>query len=125
MDARKWAAEPKEKQDEFWKYYEQGSRLQEKDAAMNDNQGIVLILDFDGFTLKHFASKDGSTLLVVVVGRLCRWAILKAILFDLLSSVAAIKFGLKLMPLLVRENGIVKYGFFINGNSGTAVLEIL
>ena len=58
LDGRKWAAETKEKQYEFWKYYEQGSRIQENDAAINNNQGIVLILDFDGYTLKHFASDE-------------------------------------------------------------------
>ena len=63
FDFRKWAAKPQEKQDEFWKAYEQRICFQEKDAALNNDQGIVYIVDFDGYNLAHYASEGGNLIL--------------------------------------------------------------
>ena len=59
---RRLATQPKEKVDELWKSWEQWTRVMEKDAALNNGQGIVLILDFDGFSLAHYASQEGNLL---------------------------------------------------------------
>ena len=60
FDLRKWASKPEGEQDEFWKAYEQFLRFQEKDASLNNGQGIVFIIDFDGFGLKNHASANGE-----------------------------------------------------------------
>lgn len=60
VNANKLGAMPKEKVEEFWKDYERWTRREEVDAALNNNQGIVLILDFDGFALKSYASSNGN-----------------------------------------------------------------
>ena len=60
LNVREWADKPKEKLDEFWKAYEWWSRRQEKDAAINNDQGIVIILDYDGYSLKKYASSHGN-----------------------------------------------------------------
>ena len=65
MEFGKWnyrdlAHKPPEFIDEFWKYYEQLARRQERDAAMNKDQGVVLILDWDGFSLTNYASQQGN-----------------------------------------------------------------
>ena len=49
-----------EKQEEFWKAYEQWTRFLEKDGAENKNRGIVYIVDFDEYSLAHYASKAGN-----------------------------------------------------------------
>lgn len=64
FDLRKWAAKPKDKIEEFWRAYEQWLRFQEKDASLNSNQGMVILMDFDGFTLAHFASQQGKNTLL-------------------------------------------------------------
>ena len=57
-DYRQWAEQTEEKVAEFWKYFEQFVRREEKDAAKYD--GMVEIVDFDGFTLSHHASPKGE-----------------------------------------------------------------
>lgn len=59
-DYREWAHKPDEKLEEFWKYFEQFIRRQEKDAAVNDGEGMVEIVDWDGFSLSHHASPKGD-----------------------------------------------------------------
>ena len=61
FDYRKWAEKPVEKQDEFWKAYEQWIRFMERDAALNGGQGTVFIADFEGHSLSSYASKSGNT----------------------------------------------------------------
>ena len=56
----KWAEQSAEKVEEFWIYHEQIVRRQEKDAALNGGQGIVQIIDWDGFSLSNHASKNGN-----------------------------------------------------------------
>ena len=51
---------PEEKSSEFWKMWEDWTRVMEKDAALNNRQGIVLIIDFDGFALAYYASPEGD-----------------------------------------------------------------
>lgn len=49
-----------EKEQEVLKYHEQHVRWAEKDSSLNNNQGIVLILDWDGFSLHHYSSVHGN-----------------------------------------------------------------
>ena len=56
---RELAEYSEEKKAEFWKGWEQWTRVMEKDAALNNGQGIVLIVDCDGFSLAHYASSEG------------------------------------------------------------------
>ena len=49
-----------EKVQEFWKYYEQFVRRVERDGALNNGAGAVLIADYDGFGLNHYASAPGN-----------------------------------------------------------------
>ena len=56
---RELAKLPQEKIAELWKAWEQWTRVMEKDAALNNGQGIVLIVDGDGFSLAHYASSEG------------------------------------------------------------------
>ena len=60
FDLRGLAASPREKIEEFWISYERWTRIQERDAALNNDQGFVLIVDFDGFSLGHYASSNGE-----------------------------------------------------------------
>ena len=46
--------------EEYWKSWEWWARAEEKDAALNNDQGIALILDFDGYRLKSMASPEGN-----------------------------------------------------------------
>ena len=46
----------KEKVQELLKFYEQFVRRGERDGSLNNNQGVVVIVDYDGFGLKHYAS---------------------------------------------------------------------
>ena len=48
---------PKGKQKEFWKYFAQLFLRAEEDAKMCNGRGDVFIEDFEGFSLKHYASK--------------------------------------------------------------------
>ena len=57
---REWAQKPKEKQDEFWKFFEQYVKRHERDAALNNEQGIVIIIDWEGFALGQYASNNGK-----------------------------------------------------------------
>ena len=57
---RKWASSPRQKQEEFWKSYDWWTRVEERDAALNNNQGVVFILDYAGYTLKSMASVEGN-----------------------------------------------------------------
>ena len=60
LDLRTWTSSSKEKADVFWKAYEWWTRVEEKDAELNNNQGIVFILDFKGYTLRSMASPEGN-----------------------------------------------------------------
>ena len=111
LDERKWATGSKEKQEEFWKAYEYWTRREEKDATFNNNQGIVLILDLDGFALKNSASPAGS-----LVERI------SFEIFNFVSSycnqchfVPALQADMKMFSMIFRQNNAVKYGFVING----------
>ena len=53
-------AKPQKIQDEFWDYYEQLIRFQEKDAKANGGKGNVVFYDFDGFNSKNLDSLEGS-----------------------------------------------------------------
>lgn len=68
-NARALGAQPKEKQDEFWKYFEKLVRMQEKDAKIPPGgagcrtepaEGIVVIYDFDGFRFNHNVTVEGN-----------------------------------------------------------------
>ena len=50
---REW---PAERIEEFWKYFDQMVRFHERDAKLSGGQGVVSIVDFDGFELNHHAS---------------------------------------------------------------------
>ena len=50
-----------EKRDEFWKYYEQFVRAAGKDAAMCNDRGMVFLTDWDGFSLKNYATTTGKS----------------------------------------------------------------
>ena len=58
---------PKKVQEEFWKYFEQAIRSQEKDAQASGGKGIVDIYDFDGFVFEHFGSVAGSPILTCLM----------------------------------------------------------
>ena len=60
VDLRKWTAGPKEKMEEFWKAWVWWARVEEKDAALNNDQGIAFILDFHGYSLQSMASPAGN-----------------------------------------------------------------
>lgn len=47
---------------EFWKYFEQLVRREEKDAMRSNGGGIVEIIDFDGFSLNKYASSKGESI---------------------------------------------------------------
>ena len=51
---------PAEKVEEFWMYYEQFARKAEKDSALHNDEGTVFIVDWDGFTLTHYATGPGK-----------------------------------------------------------------
>ena len=59
-DYREWAKKPDEKLAEFKKYFEQCMRREEKDAAVNNGQGMVHIIDWAEFSLSHNASPKGE-----------------------------------------------------------------
>ena len=61
-DYRQWARKPEEKLVEFWKFFEQFVRRQEKDAKANNGQGMVQLVDWDGFALSHHSSPHGENL---------------------------------------------------------------
>ena len=63
---RELAKKPKEKLDEFWKYFEQFLRREAKDAEVNNGEGMVLICDWEGFSLNRHASKEGESVNVTV-----------------------------------------------------------
>lgn len=56
---RAFAKMSQERVTEGWKAWEQWIRFMEKDGALNNGQGIVIIVDFDGFTLASYASQEG------------------------------------------------------------------
>ena len=56
-DYREWAQKPEEKLNEFWKHFEQHIRRQSKDGG---EDGVVEIVDWEGFSLSHHASRDGE-----------------------------------------------------------------
>ena len=65
MEYGKWnprelAKLSEEKREELMKYYEQYVRRVERDASLNNDQGIVLLIDFDGFGLVQYASDSGN-----------------------------------------------------------------
>ena len=45
---------------DFYKYCEKLARLESRDGDNNNSQGIVTIVDWDGFALKNFASREGE-----------------------------------------------------------------
>ena len=57
---RELAKLSEEKREEVMKYYEQYVRRVERDASLNNDQGIVLLIDFDGFGLVQYASDSGN-----------------------------------------------------------------
>ena len=59
-DYRRWAQQSEEKVAEFWKFFEQMVRREEKDAARSN--GMVEVVDFSGFTLGHHASPKGESI---------------------------------------------------------------
>ena len=61
-DYRELAHHSEEKQAEFWKYFEQMVRRQQKGAEMNNGQGMVEIVDWEGFELNHHASPKGESI---------------------------------------------------------------
>ena len=56
---RAWATMSQERTEDVWKAWEQLTRFMEKDAALNNDQGIAMVIDFDGFTLASYASPEG------------------------------------------------------------------
>ena len=60
FDMRTLLLNHKEVVEEFWKYFEQWIRRMEKDSSSNEDKGIVLIIDFDEYALKHGASPEGE-----------------------------------------------------------------
>ena len=50
---------PRSLVEEFWMYYEQHARRLERDAAINNDDGVVTIVDWDYFSLTHFATAEG------------------------------------------------------------------
>ena len=46
--------------EEFWKVYEQINRREERDAVLCNDQGVVLLLDWDDFSLKNYGSVGGK-----------------------------------------------------------------
>ena len=48
---------------EFYKYFEQFARRVARDQGANGTEGIVDIVDWDGFALSHFASSRGENFL--------------------------------------------------------------
>ena len=56
-DYREWAQKPEEKLKEFWKHFEKHIQLQSKDGG---EDGVVEIVDWEGFSLSHHASRDGE-----------------------------------------------------------------
>ena len=59
FDYRAFTVKPEEKVEEFWKYFEKWLRSIDKDSSLNEGQGVVLIVDFNGYALKHVASPAG------------------------------------------------------------------
>ena len=52
---------PKEKVQEFWKYYEQCVRRAERDSRLNGSTtGTVFLTDWDGFELRNYADEPGE-----------------------------------------------------------------
>ena len=51
---------PEDQEKEFWKLYEQINRWVERDAALCNGQGVVHLLDWDGFSLKNYGSVGGK-----------------------------------------------------------------
>ena len=49
-----------EERKEFWKYFNQLLLHTERDAGACNKQGVVLIDDWDDFSLEHYASKTGK-----------------------------------------------------------------
>ena len=64
MELGKWdmreLARLSDELENYDKYIERNLRLMSRNAAGNNNQGIVTIADFDGFTMRNFASSKGN-----------------------------------------------------------------
>ena len=41
-------------------YYEQCARRAERDSALHNGEGTCFIVDWDGFSLKHYAAGRGE-----------------------------------------------------------------
>ena len=88
-DYRALADKPKEKRTEFWAcYFEQFIRRGMKDGG---EEGTVEIVDFDGFSLSHHASKDGESF-----DDFCASIFARTTLTDKLDSIIVDSFGLSL-----------------------------
>ena len=59
-DYRGLADLPQDELDDFHKYYHQFVRRVSREAAANNDQGVVFICDWDGFALRNYASSKGS-----------------------------------------------------------------
>ena len=57
---RKFSQMSAEKVEEFWMYYEQCARRAERDSALHNGEGTCFIVDWDGFSLKHYAAGRGE-----------------------------------------------------------------
>ena len=51
---------PAEKVEEFFMYYEQFYRRARRDSELHHDDGVAIILDWDGFTLSEYASGPGD-----------------------------------------------------------------
>lgn len=61
LSYRKLATKPDDAVNDFWKYYEQSVLRCEYDAHhRNDSDGVVMLYDFEGFTLANYATTTGN-----------------------------------------------------------------
>ena len=116
-DYRDLAEKPKERLTEFWTfYYEQFVRRQKKDAG---EEGMVEIVDWDGFRLSNHASKDGESFGANANGFCMQGQNVGCIItykMDFVSKFPiAIKLVMKMFGGLMRVNEFLKYGYLVNG----------
>ena len=50
-----------ERREEFWSYFAQLVLRTGRDAKVCNDQGVVYVDDFEGFSLQHYASKTGKS----------------------------------------------------------------
>ena len=113
---RELARMPEEKRAEVWKAYEQWTRWMEKDAALNNGQGVVLIIDFDGFSLANYGSSEGGGHLFFNLS--ANYLSSRALFITCNTCFpfeSALKLGLRVFSYLIRQHKAIRYGFLING----------